>query len=67
VLNHNPSPSDDPRFDAELARLLAQHHGAEEADFRAHVRSCPCCSSIGRMISALRSDIAALADDRRAA
>jgi hypothetical protein len=54
-------------LDRELARLLAQHHGAEEAEFREHVRSCACCSAMGRMIAALRSDIAALADDRRAA
>ena len=52
-------------LDAELARLLAQHHGAEDFDVRLHVAKCDCCMAMSRMISGLRADLWAIAERTR--
>jgi len=57
----DPTPD---RFDHELARLLAEHHGDEARDVRDHIRGCPCCQANARMIAALRADLWAIAERR---
>jgi hypothetical protein len=52
-------------LDAELARLLAQHHAAEAADVRLHIAECPCCTAMLRAIAGLRADLWAIAESRR--
>jgi hypothetical protein len=61
VRQTNP-PSGD--IDRELARLLAEHHGAEAAEYRDHVRTCLCCQAHARMFAALRSDLWAIVERR---
>jgi predicted anti-sigma-YlaC factor YlaD len=58
------SRAPDP-VDAELARLLAQHHGDEAREVREHLRECPCCSAMARMIACLRSDLWAIAERQK--
>ena len=57
----NPLSGD---LDRELSRLLAEHHGDEAGDVRAHVRGCECCQATARMIAGLRADLWAIAERR---
>jgi hypothetical protein len=52
-------------LDAELARLLAQHHRAEAVDVRLHIATCDCCMAMSRMIAGLRADLWAIAERTR--
>jgi hypothetical protein len=60
------SENENPDLDAELARLLAQHHGDKAAEYREHIRECACCQATARMFAGLRADLWSLAERRAA-